>query len=84
MLRREGPLVLLTTGAWRAAEAKAMVEGIHLRNQLTWNKQMPLEFHSEVQKTYSLLTSIASSAAWGRWRRWCWDYFLGVAALQFG
>lgn len=59
MLRREGPLVLLTTGAWRAAEAKAMVDGIHLRNQLTWNKQMPLEFHSEVQKTYGLLYSIA-------------------------
>ena len=52
-------MVLLTTGAWGAAEAKAMVEGIHLRNELTWNKQMPLEFHAEVQKTYSLLTSIA-------------------------
>jgi uncharacterized protein DUF6599 len=58
-MRREGPLVLLTTGAWSAAEAKAMVEGIHLRNELTWNKQMPLEFHAEIQKTYSLLTSIA-------------------------
>jgi hypothetical protein len=58
-MRREGSLVLLTTGAWSAVEAKAMVEGIHLRNELTWNKQMPLEFHAEVQKTYSLLTSIA-------------------------
>jgi hypothetical protein len=58
-LRREGPLVLLTTGAWTPAEAKTMVEGIHLRNELTWNKPMPLEFHSEVQKTVSLLTSIA-------------------------
>jgi hypothetical protein len=35
-----------------------MVEGIHLRNQLTWNKPMPLEFHAEVRKTVSLLTSI--------------------------
>jgi hypothetical protein len=58
-LRREGPLVLMTTGAWDAAEAKAMVEGIHLRNELTWNKPVPLEFHAEVQKTYSLLASIA-------------------------
>jgi hypothetical protein len=58
-LRREGPLVLMTTGAWTPVEAKEMVEGIHLRNELTWNKQMPLEFHAEVQKTYSLLTSIA-------------------------
>ena len=50
-LRREGPLVLMTTGAWSPAEAQKMVEGIHLRNELTWNKPMPLEFHSEVRKT---------------------------------
>jgi hypothetical protein len=59
-LRREGPLVLMTTGAWKAAEAQEIVEGIHLRSQLTWNKPMPLEFHAEVRKTYSLLTSIAA------------------------
>ena len=58
-LRREGPLVLLTTGAWTAADAQAMVEGIHLRQDVTFDKKMPLEFHAEVQKTYSLLTSIA-------------------------
>jgi hypothetical protein len=57
-LRREGPLVLLTTGAWKAAEAQQMVENIHLRNELTWNKPMPPEFHAEVRKTVSLLTSI--------------------------
>jgi hypothetical protein len=58
MVRREGPLVLLTSGAWNGPEAKALVESIHLRNELTWNKPMPLEFHSEVRKTVSLLTSI--------------------------
>jgi hypothetical protein len=58
MLRREGPLLLLTTGAWGAAEAKKMVESIHLRSEVTWNKAVPLEFHTEVMKTYSLLTSI--------------------------
>jgi hypothetical protein len=57
-LRREGPLVLLTTGAWTPSEAKKMVEGIHLRDQLTWNKQMPLDFHTEVRKTASLLANI--------------------------
>jgi hypothetical protein len=57
-LRREGPLVLLTTGAWKPAEAQAMVENIHLRNEVTWNKPVPPEFHSEVRKTVSLLTSI--------------------------
>ena len=58
-LRREGPLVLLTTGAWTPAEAQAIVEGTHLRDQLSWNKPLPLEFHAEVQKTASLLLSIA-------------------------
>ena len=52
-------MVMMTTGAWTAEDAKAMVEGIHLRNEVTWNKQMPVEFHAEVQKTASLLTSIA-------------------------
>ena len=58
-LRREGPLVLLTTGAWKPADAQAMVDGIHLRSEVTFDKPMPLEFHAEVQKTFSLLTSIA-------------------------
>jgi hypothetical protein len=58
-LRREGPMLLMTTGSWTPDEAKAMVDGIHLRDEVTWNKPMPLEFHAEVQKTYSLLTSIA-------------------------
>jgi len=58
MLRREGPLVLLTTGAWDAAEAQKLVEGIHLRSEVTWNKPVPPEFHAEIRKTVSLLTSI--------------------------
>ena len=57
-LRREGPLVLLTTGAWNAAEAQRLVEGIHLRSEVTWNKPVPPEFHAEIRKTVSLLTSI--------------------------
>ena len=57
-LRREGPLVLLTTGAWGAAEAQKLVEGIHLRSEVTWNKPVPPEFHAEIKKTVSLLTSI--------------------------
>jgi len=58
-IRREGPLLIVATGPWKPAEATNLIDGIHLRDQLTWNKQMPLEFHAEVQKTYSLLTSIA-------------------------
>lgn len=58
-LRREGPLVLMTTGGWSPTVAQKTIEGIHLHNLLTWNKAMPLDFHSEVRKTVSLLTSIA-------------------------
>jgi hypothetical protein len=59
MLRREGPLVAMTTGAWSAADAHAMVEGVHLHSEVSFDKPMPLEFHAEVKKTYSLLESIA-------------------------
>jgi hypothetical protein len=58
-LRREGPLLIVATGPWKPADANSLISGIHLHDQLTWNKQMPLEFHAEVQKTYSLLVSIA-------------------------
>ena len=59
MLRREGPLVALTTGEWSAAEAKAMVESVHLHSELSFDKPMPLIFQSEIRKTYTLLESIA-------------------------
>jgi hypothetical protein len=58
-LRREGPLVVLTTGAWNASDAQKMVDAIHLHSEVSFDKPMPLEFHAEVQKTYSLLESIA-------------------------
>jgi hypothetical protein len=57
-LRREGPLLILTTGAWRPAEAQKLIEATHLHDELTWNKPMPLDFHTEVKKTASLLTDI--------------------------
>jgi hypothetical protein len=58
-LRREGPLVSMTTGAWSAEEAQKAVERVHLHDIVTWNKTPPLEFRSEIHKTVSLLTSIA-------------------------
>lgn len=57
-LRREGPLVLMTTGAWSASDAQKMVDGIHLNSEVSFDKPMPVEFHAEVRKTYSLLESI--------------------------
>ena len=58
-MRREGPLLLLTTGAWPADEAEKMVGGIHLRSEVTWDKPVPLDFATEVHKTFSLLENIA-------------------------
>jgi hypothetical protein len=78
MLRREGPLVLLTTGSWKAADARAMVEGIHLRQAVTFDRKMPLEFHAEVQKTYSLLTSIMVFCGVGALAAIILGLFLGV------
>lgn len=57
-LRREGPLVLLLTGSYPPEEAQHLLENIHLRSEVTWDKKMPVEFHSEVRKTASLLFSI--------------------------
>jgi hypothetical protein len=58
MMRREGPLVVMTTGEWTAADAKKMVDGVHLNSEVSFDKPMPVEFHAEVRKTYSLLESI--------------------------
>jgi hypothetical protein len=65
VMRRAGTLVTVTTGEWPLAEAKALVEGIRPKVELTWNKQMPQEFHGEVRKTYSLLSSIAIFCGFG-------------------
>jgi hypothetical protein len=65
VLRREGPLVAVTTGAWPATDAKAMVEGIHLRSEVSFDKPMPVEFHTEMHKTYTLLESVAVFSALG-------------------
>jgi hypothetical protein len=59
MLRRDGPLVAITSGVWTAAAAQAIVEEIHLRTEVSFDKPMPVEFHAEVKKTYGLLSSIA-------------------------
>lgn len=58
-LRREGPLVALTTGAWNPAIAQKLIDGIHMRTEVSFDKPLPLDFHTEVKKTYTLLQSIA-------------------------
>jgi len=58
-LRREGPLVALATGAWPKEQAQKIVDSVHLRTELSFDKPMPLELQTEVRKTYTLLQSIA-------------------------
>lgn len=57
-LRRIGPMLAMASNGFTADQGKALVDSIHLRTELTWNKSVPPEFHVEVRKTASLLTSI--------------------------
>ena len=57
--RREGELVLLAEGSFSPDEAQRMIENIHLKEELSIDRDMPPVFHVEVQKTYSLLTNIS-------------------------
>ena len=58
-IRREGPLVAIATGAWPAGAAQKTVDGVHLNMDASFDQPMPLEFHAEIKKTYTLLQSIA-------------------------
>ena len=57
-LRRVGPLLALASDGFTPDQSKALLDGIHLRSEVTWNKPVPPEFHMEIRKTASLLTSI--------------------------
>ena len=57
--RREGEVVLLAEGTFSADEAQRMIENIHLKQEVSIDRDMPPVFHVEVQKTYSLLTNLA-------------------------
>ncbi len=57
-LRRVGPLLALASNGFTPEQSKALLDGLHLRTEVTWNKPVPPEFHVEVRKTASLLTSI--------------------------
>lgn len=77
-LRRDGPLLMLTTGSWRPADAEKMVHSIHLREVMSWNKPLPLDFHTEATKTYSLLTSIVIFCCMGALAAIVLGLFFGV------
>ena len=58
-MRRIGPLLGIASGALSADQAEALVGGLHLNEEVTFDQKMPLEFHTEVRKTASLLQNIA-------------------------
>ena len=58
-MRRVGPLVGVTSGSLSDAQAIDMVSALKLNQEVTFDKPMPLEFHAEVRKTYTLLQSIS-------------------------
>ena len=58
-MRRVGPLLGMTTGALDSTAAAGLMGALHLSQEISFDKKMPLEFHAEVQKTYTLLQSIA-------------------------
>ncbi|MDQ2924061.1 MAG: hypothetical protein M3R43_00640 [Acidobacteriota bacterium] len=75
--RREGELVILATGTFSADDTVNMIENIHLRTEVTFDRAMPPSFEHEVQKTYSLLASIAIFCAVGTLASVLLGVFLG-------
>jgi hypothetical protein len=59
-LRRVGPLVGMTSGAFTPEQAEKLVQALHLNEEVSFDKPMPLEFHVEIRKTATLLQSIAT------------------------
>ena len=58
-MRRIGPLVGVTMGGLSDSQAIDLVTALRLNDEVTFDKKMPLEFHTEVRKTYTLLQEIS-------------------------
>jgi hypothetical protein len=58
-VRRDQELVMVASGALPGNEAGAMLENVHMKQIVAVDQYMPPVFHAEVQRTFSLLTSIA-------------------------
>ena len=50
---------MLASGSFAADEAQKMVENIHMKQELSVDKDVQPVFHVEVQKTASLLLNVA-------------------------
>lgn len=58
-VRRDQELVMVASGALQGSEASAMLANVHMQQLVSIDHDMAPGFHAEVQKTFSLLTSIA-------------------------
>jgi hypothetical protein len=58
-VRRDQELVMLASGALPGKEAQAMLDGVHMKQEVAIDHNMAPVFHAEVQKTFSLLSNIA-------------------------
>jgi hypothetical protein len=58
-VRRDQELVMLASGALPGNEAQALLQNVHMKQLVSIDRDMPPAFHTEVQKTFSLLTNIA-------------------------
>jgi len=58
-VRRDQELVMVASGTLPASEASAMLANVHMKQLVSVDQDMAPGFHAEVQKTFSLLTSIA-------------------------
>lgn len=58
-VRRDQELVMVASGALPGNEASAMLDNVHMKQIVAVDQYMPPVFHTEVQKAFSLLTSIA-------------------------
>jgi hypothetical protein len=58
-VRRDQELVMVASGALPGNEAAAMIQNVHMDQLVAIDKYMAPVFHTEVVKTFSLLTNIA-------------------------
>jgi len=58
-VRRDQELVMVASGALPGSDASAMLANVHMKQLVSIDQDMAPGFHVEVQKTFSLLTSIA-------------------------
>jgi hypothetical protein len=57
-VRREGDLVILAEGTFSPDEAERMVNNIHLKQQVSFDKDLEISPHQQVVQGYSLFRSI--------------------------